>query len=432
MEPISIFWFRRDLRLDDNTGLFHALKGDLPVLPLFIFDKNILDDLYRKDARVEFIHKHLQEINSELKRKGSRLEVFHDTPEEAWKGLIKKYNIKSVYINNDYEPYARERDEQIKKLLQNNNIELQTFKDQVIFEKDEVMKKDGTPYNVFTPYSRSWRSALSKEDLKSYTSALKFDNFFKSNFENIPSLNKLGFEKTNIPFPSANVTDYTLKHYKEKRDFPAEQGTSRIGPHLRFGTVSIRKLFSQAQGKSDTYVNELIWREFYQMILWHYPDVVTENFNRKYDKVAWRNNADEFDKWCEGKTGYPIVDAGMRQLNSIGYMHNRVRMITASFLSKHLLIDWRWGEAYFADKLLDYELASNNGGWQWAAGTGVDAAPYFRVFNPELQEKKFDPDKAYIKKWVSEYNTKAYPKPMVDHKEARERAINTYKKALNT
>ena len=432
MDKINIFWFRRDLRLDDNKGLYEALSADHPVLLIFIFDSNILDDLEDKyDARVTFIHREISQINDDLKDKGSSLIVEHGTPEEVWKKLIKKYDIGTVFANHDYEPYARERDDTIAGLLEDHNIQFKTFKDQVILEKSEVLKSDGDPYVVFTPYSKQWYKVAKKEDFEPVPSALRFQNFAQIKFTKPLTLEALGFKPSKIEIPSSNLTEHTLKNYNDERDYPARQGTSRLGVHLRFGTVSIRKIATQARGTSRTYVNELVWREFYQMILWHFPRVVDESFRTKYDNIEWRNNEDDFKAWCEGKTGYPIVDAGMRQLNETGYMHNRVRMIVASFLTKHLLIDWRWGEAYFAKKLLDYELASNNGGWQWAAGTGVDAAPYFRVFNPELQMKKFDPDHKYVRAWVPEYNTDDYPKPIVEHKEARERALSTYKKALD-
>ncbi|MTI22520.1 deoxyribodipyrimidine photo-lyase [Fulvivirga sp. RKSG066] len=431
-EAISIFWFRRDLRFDDNTGLHEALEGNNPVLPIFIFDKHILDDLEDKDdGRVTFIFDELTALNEQLKEKGSTLLTFYDTPEKAFKQLVKDYNITKVYTNRDYEPYARDRDEKIADLLKDNDIEFELFKDHVILEPDEALKDDGDPYVVFTPYSKTWRSNLKPKDLEPVPSALYFDNFHQHQFKKIIPLKEMGFERSSLDIPSKNITDNTLKNYADLRDYPAEKGTSRLGIHFRFGTVSIRKVAKEAKEKSDTYLNELIWREFYQTILYHFPKVVDSNFKSKYDAVNWRNNEKEFEAWCQGKTGYPIVDAGMRQLNQTGYMHNRIRMVVASFLTKHLLIDWRWGEAYFARKLLDYELASNNGGWQWAAGTGTDAQPYFRIFNPESQTKKFDPELKYIKKWVPELDTEDYPEPIVEHKEGRERALDTYKKALN-
>jgi len=429
-ESISIFWIRRDLRWDDNTGLYAALDGEHPVLPLFIFDTRILDDVEtRDDARVNFLHQTLEEMNTAIADKGASILVKHGKPEKVWNSLLDTYDIRSVYFNRDYEPYARERDQHITELLEGNAIAVHTFRDHVIKEPDEVLKDDGDPYVVFTPYSKKWLDSLNDEDLQSVPSALYFDNFVKEKHD-LPSLSSMGFSKSGLPIPGKNVSDQLLDSYGDKRNFPAAEGTSRMGVHLRFGTVSIRKLASQAREHSKTYLNELIWREFYQQILWHFPRVVQENFHKKYDALRWRNNADEFEKWCKGNTGYPIVDAGMRELNETGYMHNRVRMIVASFLTKHLLIDWRWGEAYFAKKLLDYELASNNGGWQWAAGTGTDAQPYFRIFNPYSQTDKFDKDHRYIRKWVPEFDSDDYAEPIVEHKAARERALDRYKEAV--
>ncbi|MEQ9380493.1 MAG: deoxyribodipyrimidine photo-lyase [Imperialibacter sp.] len=431
-QAIAIFWFRRDLRFEDNAGLYHAMKADLPVLPLFIFDKHILDDLEDKnDARVMFLHDTLSAMHDRLGEKGSSLLIRHGTPQQVWKDILKDYPVKAVYTNHDYEPYARERDETINQLLTKHDIPFRTYKDQVIFEKDEVLTNSGGYYKVFTPYKNAWLSQLSDSLLEPYTSALSFDNWYQTKALGLPSLPDLGFERADIEIPPNRIDEETIDHYDKTRDYPALDGTSRLGIHLRHGTLSIRKLTRKAKEMNQTYLNELIWREFYMQILFHAPQVVDTSFKPKYDRIPWRNDEDEFERWCTGTTGYPIVDAGMRELNKIGYMHNRVRMITASFLTKHLLIDWRWGEAYFAKKLLDYELANNNGGWQWAAGSGVDAQPYFRVFNPYSQADKFDKEEEYIKKWVPEYGTDDYPEPMVDHKEARERAINTYKKALN-
>ncbi|QSE96043.1 cryptochrome/photolyase family protein [Fulvivirga lutea] len=428
---LSIFWFRRDLRLDDNIGLYNALKGDHPVLPLFIFDSEILDKLEDKDdARVHFIHSEISDINDQLRSKNSGLLVKHGNPLSIWKSLIDQYDIQAIYANRDYEPYARSRDKELFTLLDSKGIKFHSFKDHVIFEKNEVVKEDGDPYVVFTPYSKLWLKTLTSAHLESVTSALQFENFYEGDIPSIPSLNDIGFQESNIPIPDKTVKESILANYGQDRDYPDKNGTSRLGIHLRFGTISIRKLAQKAREKSSTYLNELIWREFYQMILWHFPKVVDNNFKSKYDRVHWRNDEKEFEAWCEGKTGYPIVDAGMRELNQTGHMHNRVRMIVASFLTKHLLIDWKWGEAYFARKLLDYELASNNGGWQWAAGTGTDAQPYFRIFNPESQTKKFDPELKYIKKWVPEFQELSYPKPIVDHKFARERCLDTFKEAL--
>ncbi len=434
MEKINIFWFRRDLRLHDNAGLYHALKSGSPVVPIFIFDTNILDEIdEKKDKRVEFIRDTLVNIQKELKEIKSGLCVFYGTPEESFEQLLSEYNIDIVFTNHDYEPYAIERDDEIKKLLQKKNIEFKTYKDQVIFEKDEVLKDDGKPYTVYTPYSKKWKDALTDFYMKPYPCTKYFKNFYKYTPTEIQSLGSIGFEEKNQEIPSDNPSDERIKNYSKTRDFPAlEKGTSRLGIHLRFGTVSIREEVAKAKKLNNTFLNELIWREFYMSILWHFPHVGNHKaFKPAYDNIEWRNNEEEFQKWCQGQTGYPIVDAGMRQLNETGYMHNRARMITGSFLCKDLLIDWRWGEAYFAQKLLDYDLAANNGGWQWVSGSGCDSAPYFRIFNPELQAKKFDKDLKYIKKWVPEFQEFTYPKPIIDHSEARDRCLAAYKKALD-
>lgn len=431
MEKIAVFWFRRDLRLDDNAGLYYALKKGIPVLPIFIFDQTILNKLEdKKDARVEFIHQAILNLNEQLKQLGSSIKVFHSTPEKTFKELAKEYVINAVYANHDYEPYANERDNDIKELLLKNTIEFKTYKDQCIFEKDEVIKDDGKPYTVFTPYSRKWKLRLTDFHVKPYPNKKYFINFFKTKPFDVPTLKDLGFEKSGLEFPSTTISKSIVTNYKEQRDFPAIKGTSKLSVHLRFGTVSIRALAKQALLLNETWLNELIWRDFYMMILHHFPHAAKNSFKPQYDRIEWRNNESEFKAWCEGKTGFPIVDAGMRELNATGFMHNRVRMIVASFLVKDLLIDWRWGEAYFAKKLLDFDLSANNGGWQWAAGSGCDAAPYFRVFNPTEQTKKFDPKYEYIKKWVPEFNTPAYPKPIVDHSLARTRVLAVYKEAL--
>lgn len=432
MSKISIFWFRRDLRFIDNTGLYYALKETKDVLPVFIFDKNILDKLEDKaDARVEFIQSTLEAMNNDLASKGSGIKTFYATPLEAYKQLIDEYEIEAVYTNRDYEPYAKDRDKQIESLLKENNIDFFTFKDQVVYEYEEIVSGSGSFYKIFTPYSKSWKEKYKANKPEIKSSALRFENWAKLKNNKVHSLEDMGFEPTEVKIPSSNVEEEVLKHYDKKRDYPAQDATSRLGIHLRFGTISIRQLAEKAISLNETFLNELIWRDFYAMILANNPKVVDNAFKKEYDQIPWRQDEEGFEKWCKGKTGYPIVDAGMRQLNKTGYMHNRVRMVVASFLTKHLLIDWRWGEAYFAKKLLDFDLASNNGGWQWAAGTGTDAQPYFRVFNPQSQTEKFDPDLKYIKKWVPEYGTDKYPDPIVEHKSARQRAIDTYKKALD-
>ncbi len=432
MEKLSIFWFRRDFRLEDNTGLYYAYNNEQQVLPLFIFDKNILDDLEDKnDARVGFIHCEITEISKSLKEFGSSLMVKYGNPLDVYKDLMEEYDIQSIYTNRDYEPYAKERDEAVEKLLKEKDIPIYDFKDQVIFEKDEILNGSGEHYKVFTPYSRIWLEKFNASKIQTLELDKRKKSFFQTSNLPIPTLKDMGFTESEINIPPRKIDRSLIRQYDKTRDFPAQEGTSRLGIHLRFGTISIRKLALETASLNATFLNELIWREFYMMILYHNPQVVDKAFKPQYDSIPWRNNEEEFQKWCDGKTGYPIVDAGMRQMNAIGYMHNRVRMITASFLSKHLLIDWRWGEAYFARKLLDYELSSNNGGWQWAAGTGTDAQPYFRIFNPESQTDKFDTEKKYIRKWVPEFGTDEYPEPMVDHKFARERALETYKKALD-
>lgn len=433
MEKVSIFWFRRDLRLEDNTGLYHAYTQEKNVLPLFIFDENILEKLEdRDDARVTFIHSQISRLSKELVSFDSSILVKYGRPLEVYRELLETYDIENVYTNRDYEPYAKERDAQIAALLKSKNIQFLDFKDQVIFEKEEVVNGSGDFYKVFTPYSRVWLEKFKKANIQLVSLGKTKNTFLKTSPLSIPSLEDMGFTPSSIQIPALEINQTLIQKYDQVRNFPAINGTTKLGIHLRFGTISVRKLALEAAKLNDTYLNELIWREFYMMILYHNPQVVDQAFKPAYDHIPWRRSEDDFKKWCEGKTGFPIVDAGMRELNATGYMHNRVRMIVASFLTKHLLIDWRWGEAYFAKKLLDFELSSNNGGWQWAAGTGTDAQPYFRVFNPDSQTEKFDKELKYIKKWVPEFGTAAYPKPMVEHKFARERAIETYKQALNT
>ncbi len=435
----NIFWFRRDLRLNDNAGLYHALRSKHPVIPIFIFDTEILDKLPSKDARVEFIHSTLNDLDKELNHLGASLQVYYGKPKAIWKQLLNTHSIENVYTNHDFEPYAIKRDHDIKKILNKENIDFHTFKDHVIFEKNEITKADGLPYSVFTPYKRKW---LAKVDegrneaglsyyFKAYPTEKYFDNFFKGLKSKTVSLSEMGFESSGIEIPGTEVAQGIIKKYAEQRNFPAINGTSRLGIHFRFGTVSIREKARKAQHLSDVYLSELIWRDFYATILHHNPQVVTEAYRPKYDRIEWINNKEHFEAWKKGMTGYPLVDAGMRELNQTGHMHNRVRMLVASFLTKHLLIDWRWGEAYFAEKLLDFDLASNNGGWQWASGSGTDAAPYFRIFSPMAQLDKFDKQRKYVKKYIPELGTDKYPSPIVEHKMARERCLATYKKALS-
>jgi deoxyribodipyrimidine photo-lyase len=432
-QKINIFWFRRDLRWEDNVGLFHALENSLPVLPIFIFDTQILEKLEdKKDRRVHFIHTALEALQEKIAGKGKTLLVLKGDPIQVWKDLIKKYSIHSVFTNHDYEPYALDRDETIKNILVKNNISFNTYKDQVIFEKEEVVKEDGRPYTIYTPYANKWRAHWMNHTPKLHPSEKKLDQLWSQKVVPIPSLKDIGFEITDVQIPPIAPQESTIKKYTDQRNFPAiKGGTTHLSVHLRFGTISIRKLALSTQALNSTFFNELIWRDFYHMILWHFPQVGKgKSFKPKYDFIKWRNNEKEFKAWCEGRTGYPIVDAGMRELNATGFMHNRVRMIVASFLTKHLLIDWRWGEAYFAQKLLDYDLAANNGGWQWASGSGCDAAPYFRVFNPRLQTEKFDKDLKYIRQWIPELDSFEYPTPIVVHEVARERVLAAYSEAL--
>ena len=429
-EKVTLFWFRRDLRLEDNKALYHALKEENPVQPIFIFDNNILEKLEDDtDARVTFIYQEIERLHHEIRKKGGSLDVRIGKPIEVWKKLAEDYQVSTLYANRDYEPYARDRDKEVYEFLKSRGIPFKSKKNHVVFEKDEVLKPDGSPYTVYTPYSKKWKERLVQDDFQSSPSET-INNWNQSDLDFL-KLETIGFKKTSITFPKRTFDTKIVENYDKTRDIPSINGTTKLSVHLRFGTISIRQLMRQSKELNTKYFNELIWREFYQSILWHFPKVVDQNFNSKYDSVEWRNNEEEFEKWCKGITGYPIVDAGMRELNQTGYMHNRVRMIVASFLTKHLLIDWRWGEAYFAAKLLDFELASNNGGWQWASGTGVDAAPYFRVFNPYIQTEKFDPKKEYIRKWVPEFESPDYPSPIVDHSFARERALDAYKEALS-
>ena len=433
MSKINIFWFRRDFRLDDNVGLYNALKSENPVLPIFIYDTDIIDKLPKDDARLTFIHDSLQKINTTLKEKyNSSIAFYHGKPIDIFKKIIKEFNIEKVFTNKDYEPYAIKRDHSIKELLRENGIEFSLYKDQVVFEENEVVKGDGEPYLVFTPYMKKWKKVFKDTELQDYPSEEHLDNLIQKTDLPDLHLSDMGFEESSIKPKQYHLEKEFLENYDDTRDKPFINGTSRLSPYLRFGLVGYRKILKKALSVNDeTFLNELIWREFYKVILYNYPESTDSAFKKKYDRIEWRNDEEEFEKWKTGKTGYPIVDAGMRQLNETGWMHNRIRMVVGSFLCKHLLIDWRWGEAYFAEKLLDYEMSSNVGGWQWVAGSGVDAAPYFRIFNPYSQTDKFDKEKKYIKKWVPEYDSEDYPEPMVNHKEARERCLETYKSALN-
>lgn len=429
---ITIFWFRRDLRLVDNVGLYHALSGENPVLPIFIFDSDILDKLPKNDSRLTFLYQILQNLKNELKTTSkSDIGLYHGKPIEIFQRLVESHQIVNVFTNHDYEPYAIQRDKKISKFLSEKGIGFKSFKDQVIFDKDEIVKNDGLPYVVYTPYKNKWKEHFNpslhlvdyKIDFKNFAADVDYGNL---------TIEDLGFEVSKTKVEPYVVTKHLIQNYEATRNYPSiENGTSRLGPHLRFGTVSIRKMVKKAiEEENEVFWSELIWREFFMQILWHFPHTTNNAFKPKYDRIEWRNNEAEFEKWKNGQTGYPLVDAGMRELNTTGYMHNRVRMLVASFLCKHLLIDWRWGEAYFAEKLLDFELSSNVGNWQWAAGSGVDAAPYFRIFNPITQVEKFDKQKEYINTWVPELQELTYPTMMVNHKMARERCLKVYKEAL--
>lgn len=432
-KKVNIFWFRRDLRLDDNVGFYNALQSKNPVLPIFIFDSEILKKLPKVDARVSFIFETLQKMRIELQDNfESSIAIYHGKPKTIFEEILNDFEVEEVYTNHDYEPYARERDEEIKEFLSDKNVAFNTFKDQVIFEKNEVVKKDGDPYVVYTPYMRTWKEKFKEHNLTIYYANSYLSNLIEHTRLPNLTLSDIGFKKSTQEITPYIVTPTLIQEYEETRNFPAKDATSRLGPHLRFGTVSVRKMIKKAiTEKNEIFWQELIWREFFMQILWHFPETKDKAFKSKYDKIEWRNNEKEFDAWCKGETGYPLVDAGMRQLNETGFIHNRIRMLAGSFLCKHLLIDWRWGEAYFAEKLHDYEMASNVGNWQWVAGSGVDASPYFRIFNPTTQIKKFDKDLKYIKKWVPNYQELTYPKEIVDHKEARERCLKVYKEAVS-
>jgi deoxyribodipyrimidine photo-lyase len=430
-KTINIFWFRRDLRIEDNIGFAKALLGKHPVLPLFIFDSEILDDLPIDDARVTFVFERIEELQKSLLEKGSSLSVHYGKPIEIFKLLVEEYDLQNVITNRDYETYGQNRDATVKDILAEKGVGFFSYKDHVIFERDDIVKTDGSPYVVYTPYMKKWKEQFKAQIHLSVQSLPNFENLLKTSSKTQVSLKNMGFTKSSIWVPDYDLKPKSIKEYEENRNFPALDATSHVGPHLRFGTLSIRKVIEMAiVEKNEAFLQELIWREFFIQILWHFPETVKYAFKKKYDRIEWRNNELEFERWKKGITGYPLVDAGMRQLEQTGYMHNRVRMVVASFLCKHLLIDWRWGEAYFAEKLLDYDQASNVGNWQWAAGSGVDAAPYFRIFNPTSQQEKFDSKEIYVRKWINDYNQPSYPSPMIDHKTARERCLSIYKSAF--
>ncbi len=432
-DKVCIHWYRRDLRTTDNTALYHALDSGVPVLPVFVFDRKILDQLEDKDdKRVNYIHSVITDLKADLEEKGGSMYVYYGAPRGAFQELFDTYDVQAIYTNEDYEPYARERDDDIAGYAENKGVEFHTYKDHVIFAKDEVVKSDGDPYVVFTPYSKVWRQRLSNHPPEIWSSAYNLHKLYQCKPMDMVSLEDMGFRPNEFPYPPERPDEELIRDYAEQRNYPGKEGTSRIGVHLRFGTVSIRKLLERTREWSHTYVNELIWRDFYQQILWHFPYTVEDPFREKYAAIPWRDAEKDYQAWCEGKTGYELVDAGMRQLVATGYMHNRVRMLVASFLTKHLLIDWKLGERFFARYLMDYEMASNVGGWQWAAGCGTDAAPYFRIFSPDSQLEKFDKGRTYCHEWLPEMDGKNYPVDrIVDHKEARQRALDTYKKALD-
>jgi deoxyribodipyrimidine photo-lyase len=431
-ESTVIHWFRRDLRIKDNHALHKAIASGHRVQCIFIFDANILEKLSNPcDVRLTFIHETLVRLNAELQQMGGTLLTYYGKPIEVWPDIIRELKPSHVFTNRDYEPYAQERDRAIFDLLQTHSIGMIGCKDHVIFEKSEVVKDDLKPYTVFTPYSKKWKSKLTAATFNAFDCSGLSNAIRKCSPHMLLSLESMHMQRANLEhIPAMTIDESIILHYHQTRDTPSLRGTSRLSIHLRFGTVSIRELARVGLKLNEKWLNELIWRDFYQAIIYHFPHTVEAAFKPAYDRIAWRNNEAEFEAWCRGQTGYPIVDAGMRELNTTGFMHNRVRMIVASFLTKHLLIDWRWGERYFAAKLNDFELASNVGGWQWAASSGCDAAPYFRVFNPELQTGKFDPQHAYIKQWVPEFGTPTYCKPIVDHKVARDRVLHVFKSAL--
>ncbi len=429
-----IHWFRRDLRIEDNASLCNALSSGLPVKCIFIFDQNILEQLSPKDRRVNLIHKRLHDLKKEFQKYSSDIWIYYGKPIEIFGELVENKDLKGVFTNRDYEPYAQKRDKEVYQLLSEKNIPFKGYKDQVIFEKNEVITGKGTPYTIYTPYMKTWKKQFLNDPntfLKEFKITLDKKQLYPSKNSTSLTLQEMGFKKVNVPKIPFKLKGISIADYDKVRDIPSKDATTKLGTALRLGFLSIRKAVQFALKNNETFLNELIWREFFMQIIYHFPRVENECFRKKYEPIKWRNNETEFKLWCQGKTGFPMVDAGMRELNETGFMHNRVRMIVASFLVKNLLIDWRWGATYFAQKLMDFDLASNNGNWQWAAGTGTDAAPYFRIFNPHSQQKKFDPNFEYIKKWIPEFGTTAYPKEIVSHKEARERCLLAYKTAIN-
>ena len=452
MSKTALVWLRRDLRLFDHAALYHALTSGAQVICVFIFDKAILDSLPRSDRRVAFIHASLCELKQELNALGSDLIVRHGSATALIPRLADEFDADAVYANRDYEPDAIERDEQIEDHLSSEGKSLHLFKDQVIFERDEILNLSGLMYQVFTPYKRAWLAKLNEQALASYQIRPHLQHLKPCAVSPMPDLAQLGFDAVSVAhlLPGMDggeqlFNDFCnrIDGYHDARNFPAQKGVSYLSVHLRFGTVSIRELARTAnqigsQG-AQTWLSELIWREFYQQLLWHRPELVTHTFKTEYDTLPFPNNPDYFAAWCAGQTGFPLVDAAMRQLNQTGFMHNRLRMVAASFLVKDLLIDWRWGERYFATHLNDFDLSANNGGWQWAASTGCDAQPYFRIFNPTTQSQRFDPHGQFIRRYCPELahlndkNIHApppqenYPAPLVDHATQRQAALTLFK-----
>ncbi len=450
----ALVWFRRDLRLFDHAALHHALTSSQQIICVFIFDTTILDSLPRADRRVAFIWDSLRQLKLELNQLGSDLIIRHGRPVELIPQLAAEFQADAVFANRDTEPAALTRDKLVADQLACYDKTLHLFKDQVIFERDEILTQTGQMYQVFTPYKRAWLAKVNDDVVMSFPIRPHLHRLKKLTPEVMPALHSLGFDEIDVANLKPGMDGGELlfnefctriHQYHEARDYPAVKGVSYLSVHLRFGTVSIRELVRSAiqlgSVGAQTWLAELIWREFYQQLLWHRPDLVTHTFKPVYDAIPFPNDAALFRAWCEGLTGYPIVDAAMRQLNQTGFMHNRLRMITASFLVKDLLVDWRWGERYFAEKLNDFDLASNNGGWQWAASTGCDAQPYFRIFNPTTQSKRYDPQGKFIRRYCPELamlDDKTihapgilahYPAAIVDHATQRIAALQLFQKS---
>ena len=442
---IALHWFRADLRLSDNTALHAAVSDADVVIPIFIFDPRILTAPDTGAPIVGFMLECLRSLADGIEAAGGKLIFRHGAIEKEIGALLDETKAHALYYNRDYEPGARTRDTAVEALARSRGVEVRSYKDGVLHEPDEVLKPDGTPYRVFTPYSQAWRARARLPVLPT----VKFKRPVGFNYPRgiaLPTVKDLGFN-VEIKLPpggelaardrlKAFATGDALQ-YGRMRDFPAAEGTSRLSPHLRLGTLSPRTVLAAVEKNAanhpssakdaHTFTNELIWRDFYRQILWHYPHVAGASYKEEYNDLKWENNERLFNAWCAGRTGFPIVDAGMRQLNTTGWMHNRVRMIVAMFLTKDLLISWQWGERYFMQKLIDADLASNNGGWQWSASTGTDAQPYFRIFNPIAQAEKFDPEGVYIRHYVPEVDTRDYPRPIVDHSVQRLKAMALFK-----